>query len=447
MAVEALAGQREARGEARLRQPLVPAVHAALAVLDVGVAQHLVHGVAQRHVFLRELAVLGRGHPVGVAQREVVRVGLLLVAALEPVGKERRGVGGDLAAEEVQREREPQVEIALDHVEREAALRSHVLVGVGLHQLRRARHDALHARLAHEHVVGLLGEHEARGAAERIEPALGQGEELVLAVAVREHREHEEVQPVVHGLVEGPQDARLVRVAAAPLEQLLRLLAAVAAELAVQEVHHGPQVPALLHVHLEEVPHVVEAGRGVAEHALLLDRCRLGVALRHDQPAQRVAVLAGHLLPDRLAHVVAEADGAVGLRVGQEDAPAVVRHLHVVEMGPALRVHADGRAQPHVGGLEATRAHVHPPLDVVGLPLLQRAQQALVLIQVHVVGDLCGEVDVRHVRSPGLEGHVELGGARSAATSEGGFRGGRSHTPRWWPQREHPSRMTCECPP
>src|SRR6266498_413794 len=64
---------------------------------------------------------------------------------------------------------------------------------------------------------------------------------------------------------------------------------------------HRPQVPALLHVHLEEVAQVVDARAGVAEVALLLDRRWLGVALHHHQPAQRVAELAGDLLPDRLA--------------------------------------------------------------------------------------------------------------------------------------------------
>ena len=92
-----------------------------------------------------------------------------------------------------------------------------VPVRVLLHQLARALHDALDARLADEHVVRLFGEHEAGGARERIEAALGEGEELILAVAVGEHREHEEVEPVVDRLVEGAEDARLVRVAAAAL--------------------------------------------------------------------------------------------------------------------------------------------------------------------------------------------------------------------------------------
>ena len=52
--------------------------------------------------------------------------------------------------------------------------------------------------------------------------------ELILAVAIREHREHEEVEPVVDRLVEGIEDARLVAVATLPRQQLLRLVAAAA---------------------------------------------------------------------------------------------------------------------------------------------------------------------------------------------------------------------------
>jgi hypothetical protein len=198
------------------------------------------------------------------------------------------------------------------------------------------------------------------------------------------------------GALNAPRMRGLSGVAAAALEQLLRLLAAVAPELAVQQVHHGPEVPALLDVHLEEVPQVVEAGGGVAEQALLLDAGGLGVALRDDEPAQDVAVLAGHDLPRVLAHVVAEADLAVGHRVGQEDAPAVIGHLHVVEVGPAVRVHADGGAQVDVLGLEVRGAHLHPPLEVVGLPLLQRALQPLVVVEIDVVRNLRVLVDVRH---------------------------------------------------
>ena len=101
-------------------------------------------------------------------------------------------------------------------------------------------------------------------------------------------------------------------VAGAALQQLLGLLAAVAAEIFVQQIDHRPEVAAFLDIHLEHVAHVVERGRGLAEMALLLDRGRLGVALDHDQPAQHGAIFARHFLPGRLA-VVRRRTGSCGL--------------------------------------------------------------------------------------------------------------------------------------
>ncbi len=106
-----------------------------------------------------------------------------------------------------------------------------------------------------------------------------------------------------------------------PLQQLLGLLAAVAAEIVVQQVDHRPEVAALLDVDLEEVAQVVERGRGLAEVALLLDGRGLGVALGDDQAAQRGAMLAGHLLPHGLAVDVAEADVAVLVAFGARKMP------------------------------------------------------------------------------------------------------------------------------
>ncbi len=133
--------------------------------------------------------------------------------------------------------------------------------------------------------------------AQRIEAGFGERAQLVLAVAVREEREHEERQPVRRGLVERAEDARVVGVAGAPLEQRLGLLAAVAPEMRVQQIHHRPQVAAFLDVDLEQVAQVVERRARLSQVALLLDRGGLGVALRDDQPAQVRPVFARHFLP------------------------------------------------------------------------------------------------------------------------------------------------------
>ncbi len=238
-----------------------------------------------------------------------------------------------------------------------------------------------------------LGQHEPRRARERVEAGLGERAELILAVAVGEIGEHEEREPVRRLLVERAQDPRIVGVARAALEQRLGLLAAVAAEVRVQQVHHRPQVAAFLDVDLEEIAQVVERRAGEAEMALLLDRRGLGVALRHDQPAQIRAVLARHFLPRGLALVRAEVHLAVGFGGREEDAPAVVGHLHVVEMRPALGLDADRGAQVHVGRRRAFRPHVGPPVQELGLPVLERALQRLVAREVHVVRDLLAVID------------------------------------------------------
>ena len=65
--------------------------------------------------------------------------------------------------------------------------------------------------------------------------------------------------------------------------------------------------------------------------------------------------------------------------------------LTYLEVRPAGRIDADGR--PHVDlviVLEPLRPHVLPPLDVLRLPVLERALQALVAGEADVVGNLFG---------------------------------------------------------
>src|SRR5215471_6544580 len=100
-----------------------------------------------------------------------------------------------------------------------------------------------------------------------------------------------------------------------------------------------------LDVDLEQVAEVVERRAGAAEMALLLHRCRLGVALRDDEPPERAAILAGDLLPGRKALVIAETDDPARLGLREEDAPPILGHSHVVELCPSLSVDADGRTQ------------------------------------------------------------------------------------------------------
>ena len=131
--------------------------------------------------------------------------------------------------------------------------------------------------------------------------------------------------------------------------------------------------------------------------ALLLNARGLGIALRDNDTAQRGAVFARHLLPGRVALMVAEIDLALVLRRGQEDAPTVVGHLDVAELGPALGIDTDRRAQEDVLRLEAFGPHLLPPVEIGRLPLLKRTLELAVFTQVDVVGYFVVVVD-RHLR-------------------------------------------------
>ena len=86
--------------------------------------------------------------------------------------------------------------------------------------------------------------------------------------------------------LKAPSMRGAIRVARAAAQQIIRLLAAVAAKIFLQQIDHGPEMAAFLDIDLEQIAQVVERGRGLAEMALLLDGSRLGVALDHDQAAQ-----------------------------------------------------------------------------------------------------------------------------------------------------------------
>jgi hypothetical protein len=170
-----------------------------------------------------------------------------------------------------------QVHLLLDGRKIDHAERAHLLDLVGildagrLHRFTRPLQHAANAGLADEHVMRLFGQHEAAGARQRIEAGLRQALQLHLAVAVGEIGEHEEGQPVRRLLVEGAEHPRAIRVARAAAQQLIGLLATVAAEIFLQQVDHCPEMAAFLDIDLEQIAHVVERGRGLAEMALLLD--------------------------------------------------------------------------------------------------------------------------------------------------------------------------------
>ena len=389
---------------AGLFDDLVPAIDAGDRIADVVVAQHFIERIEHRNVALDELAVAYTEHGIAAAMQAVIIVALgLFIAAFEARVVEDRGIARLIGTKQIDGHAKMKIEIALQgrQVDHAGGANPGRIVGLELvHDFAGAGDDPRDARLANEHVMRFFGQHEFRGAGERIETAFGQRAQLELAVAIGEVGEHEKSEPVGGLLVESAQDARIVFVARTALEQGLGLFAAVAPEVLVQQIDHRPQMAAFLDIDLEKIAQVVLAGRSEAEMTLLLDRGRLGVALRHDDAAQIGAVLAGHVLPGGLALVLAEVDRAAFLALVHEDAPAIVGHLDMTEVGPSLRIDAHRGAQIDVVIIRALRAHVLPPVDVVGLPVFERSLKRLVLREVDVVGDLVGVIDGGHVETP-----------------------------------------------
>src|ERR1700685_1304288 len=150
------------------------------------------------------------------------------------------------------------------------------------HHSASALHRARHARFAHKKMMRFFRQHEAAGTRQRIEARLGQRRQLEFSVPVGEKSEHEECEPMICLLVKCSENAGIIRVPRSPLQKICRLFTSVFTEITVQEVNHCPQMPALFYIHLEKIAHVIERGRSPAQQALLLNRCRLRIALRDD---------------------------------------------------------------------------------------------------------------------------------------------------------------------
>ena len=401
--VERPVGQAKLEVHPRFAEDAVPLANSDLDVGDEVVAQPLVEHVEGGCLVHREAvaSVLSRAQQGvhGGIEPVIVVNPSFAIAPLEPHGVPVRGVGGQLRPEEVEGHRMVEVEVLLKRLEIDDPEGPRIRIRRLAEHFRGPLHHPRQAGFAHVHVVGLFLEHESAGAREGVEARILQSGELELPVPVREVGEHEEGEPVGRRLVEGTEDAGPVHVAGAPLEEGVRLVASVPAEVRVQQVDHCPEVAALLDVDLQQGAEIVERGTGRAEVALLLDGGGLGVPLHRNDAPERPPVLPGNFLPHRLPLAVPEPDDPVSGGRGQENTPAVVRHLHVVVVGPAAGVDVDGGAQVHVARLESDRTGFPPPVDVGRLPCLQGPPQAPVVAELHVVGNALVEIDARHVQT------------------------------------------------
>src|SRR5205085_10016857 len=90
-----------------------------------------------------------------------------------------------------------------------------------------------------------------------------------------------------------------------------------------------------------------------------------------------------------LAAGLAEIELALRILPRKENAPTIFGHADIVELGPALGIDAVRGAQIDQRFLEAFRPHVVPPVEIAGMPSLQRLEHLAVLGEVDVVRDLC----------------------------------------------------------
>src|SRR6185503_10456586 len=91
---------------------------------------------------------------------------LFLVTAFQTSGEEIGGVGTDFATEKIERITEPEVDVLLNDVERDATQFANVAL---FHQLCSAPDHAAETRVADKHVVRFFSKHEAAGAREWFE--------------------------------------------------------------------------------------------------------------------------------------------------------------------------------------------------------------------------------------------------------------------------------------
>ena len=240
-------------------QGFVPSRQAFLTILYVFAAQNFIQRISQGNFARNQLTVFDYQHRVRAFRGDVIFVLVLLFeSSLQACGKEVRRVRTNFAAEKVERITEPKIDVLLNNFEWNTTQRSHVFVSVLFHQLRGPFDDAAQARIADEHVMRFLSQHELARARQRFKSRFSQGRQLILAIPIRKHRECKKVQPVIARLIESFEDARLVGIAAAAFEQSIRFVAAIASKITLQEINHRPKMSALFDVYLKQISQIVE---------------------------------------------------------------------------------------------------------------------------------------------------------------------------------------------
>src|SRR5262249_36506349 len=192
-------------------------------------------------------------------------------------------------------------------------------------------------------------------------------------------------QPVAGLLIERSEDARIVRISRPALQESFSLLSPVAAEISMQQIHHRPQMAPLLDIHLEQIAQIVKRRTGRAQQSLLFHRGRSGISLLQDDSPQRRSVFSRNILPGRLAPVISEMDFSILVPRRQKNAPSILRHADVSEIGPSVAVYTYSRSQVHLQTRRIRRTRFAPPVQEGRLPAFERALQGPVVREIDIV--------------------------------------------------------------
>ena len=103
-----------------------------------------------------------------------------------------------LAAKQIERIAEPEVDVFLNDLERNATQIANVTALALLHELAGAADHSAQTRVTDEHVMSFFRQHKLTGAGQRLEARFGQGRKLILAVSIGKHGEHKN-KPSSHG--------------------------------------------------------------------------------------------------------------------------------------------------------------------------------------------------------------------------------------------------------
>src|SRR6185369_18079884 len=119
--------QMETLARTFVREHLVPARKTLLTVFYILGTQQFVQSISQRHFTRLQLTIFDNRHREVLVRRAVIRVLFaLLVTTFQTRCEEVSRVGTDLAAEKIERVTEPEVDVLLNDVERNAAELAHV---------------------------------------------------------------------------------------------------------------------------------------------------------------------------------------------------------------------------------------------------------------------------------------------------------------------------------